>query len=104
MSNAEGSYRTTTKAMMAAYDKLPPAARRAFANALDNWVPQPLLTAYRRGRAGYQTGGEIAKVLANWEEKERAKREQKRRYATGAYKGNAPDPDVMLPPCQRSQR
>jgi len=44
-----GSYYTTTKAMMKAYDKLPPAARQAFANSIENWVPQPLLTRYRRG-------------------------------------------------------
>lgn len=48
MSNAEGSYRTTTENMMKAFDKLPPEIRQALANSNENWVPQPILSIYRR--------------------------------------------------------
>ena len=46
--NTEGSYITTTEAMMQAYDKLPASVRQVLQNAPDNWVPQPLLTDYKR--------------------------------------------------------
>jgi hypothetical protein len=47
MNHLGGTYRTTTAKMMAAYDELPPQARAALAQSVDNWVPQPLLTRYR---------------------------------------------------------
>jgi len=84
-----GSYYTTTKAMMKAYDKLPPAARQAFANSIENWVPQPLLTRYRRG--WLKTGSECADLVNHWDLRELAKREEQRRRAVGPYKGNVPE-------------
>ncbi len=48
MSNAEGTYRTTTENMMKAFDKLPSELRQALANSHDNWVAQPVLKIYRR--------------------------------------------------------
>ena len=44
-----GSYRTTPVNKMRAFDKLPPETRAALANAVEDWVPQTLLTNYRRG-------------------------------------------------------
>ena len=46
----DGTYRTTREGMMAAYDQLPPQARVTLANAIDNWVPQPVLACYHRTR------------------------------------------------------
>jgi hypothetical protein len=45
-----GSYRTTKEKMMKAFDKLPPTSRAALANADHNWVPQLVLTQWRRGQ------------------------------------------------------
>jgi hypothetical protein len=39
--NSRGSYRTTKANMMRAFDRLPPEARAALADAVGNWVPQP---------------------------------------------------------------
>lgn len=46
--NASGSYATTLEFQMAAFDKLPSEIRQRLANAVDNWVPQPLLSKWRR--------------------------------------------------------
>jgi len=89
VSNSFGSYRTTAKDMMKAFDKLPPAARKALADGIDSWVPQSLLTRYRRG--WLKTGGEIAAIIKTWDQTELVKREEQRRRASGPYKGNAPD-------------
>src|SRR5262245_55431785 len=90
MSNTHhGSYPTTTEAMMRAFDALPPAARKALADAIENWVPQPLLTRYRRGQ--FRAGGEIAAIIGRWDRNELVKRQEQRRRAAGAYKGNAPE-------------
>jgi len=82
--------------MMKAFDKLPPAARRALANAVDNWVPQPFLTRYRQG--WFKTGSEIADRIKQADLRELAKREQQRRRAVGVYKGNAPE-ELRRQPC-----
>jgi uncharacterized protein DUF6525 len=44
-----GNYRTTKENAMKAFDKLPPEARSALANAVEDWVPQPFLTKLWRG-------------------------------------------------------
>ena len=83
--NSRGSYRTTKANMMRAFDKLPPEARAALADAVDNWVPQPILTRFRRGYAGYRDGAEIAWTLARWNAEEIAKRESQRSRGVGPY-------------------
>jgi len=77
-----GNYRTTREAMMATFDGLPPVAREALANSVEDWVPQPLLTRYRRGMLGQ----EIAKVIAGWDAQELTKRENQRARGIGVYK------------------
>lgn len=63
MGNSSGSYYSTTKNTMAAYDKLPPSARAALANAAFDWAPQPFVTGFeRRGR--WKTGKELAAFIA----------------------------------------
>jgi Family of unknown function (DUF6525) len=79
MGNSKGNYRSTTKNRMAAFDKLPPSARKALADAVVCWAPQPLLTRWRRGLPGYRTGAEIADMIAKWDRVEIADREIKRR-------------------------
>lgn len=64
MANSTGSYRSTVVNLMAAYDKLPPTARAALANAAWDWATQPLLTGWRKGRPGFRTGAEIAAKIA----------------------------------------
>jgi hypothetical protein len=64
MANSTGSYRSTVVNFMAAYDKLPPTARAALANAAWCWAAQPLLTGWRNGYPGLRTGAEIAAKIA----------------------------------------
>jgi hypothetical protein len=87
--NSQGNYRTTAKAMMKAFDKLPPAARKALANAVGNWAPQPYLTLYRRGLL--KTGNQIATDVRRVDLELLRKYEQQRRFAIGPYEGNAPE-------------
>ena len=77
--NCKGSYQTTKENMMAAYDKLPPTARLAFQNAVENWVPQPALTRWKRGTPGWKTGKDIAAKVAQWDAAELKRRARKRR-------------------------
>jgi hypothetical protein len=63
MVNSHGSYRTTTKAVMKAYDKLPLEVRRALQNANHDWVPQPLLTQLHRGL----TPTTLVKLIRVWD-------------------------------------
>jgi hypothetical protein len=85
-----GSYRTTTALAMAAYDRLPSEARHALANAVGDYVSQPLLTWYRRG--DLDAVGIIRRVDL-WDRLELTKREDQRRRAIGPYKGNVPTAD-----------
>src|SRR5690349_21081888 len=86
--NSRGSYRTTKQNMMRAFDKLPAEVREALANAPENWVAQPFLTALRRGQFD-------APSLVRWIETlsrvELNRREDYRRRAVRAYRGNMPD-------------
>jgi hypothetical protein len=61
---------------MRAYDKLPPVVRRALADAIFDWVPQPFLTDLRR--RGYSPE-KIVKLIAELDRKELARRERKQR-------------------------
>lgn len=85
----EGTYRTTPELAMAAFDKLPPVARKAFANAVANYAPQPWLTRYRRGE--FKTGDEIAVWVRLYDLPQLEQWEEQRQLAIGAYKGNAPE-------------
>lgn len=93
--NDPGSYRTTKAAMMRSFDQLPPSARAALANAVCNWVPQPILTGYRRQLSGYETDAKIAEMIEFWNCLALKEHEAQRRSATGPYKGNAPDPGYV---------
>jgi hypothetical protein len=84
-----GNYRTTPELSMRAFDQLPKAARQALNDAVDDWVPQPLLTGYRKGR--YVTGDDIAAEVQRWDRRELAQRESDRSRASAAYRGNVPD-------------
>jgi hypothetical protein len=64
MGNSRGSYRTTPRLGMAAFDKLPPSAREALHYAAFNWATQPVLTRHKRGVKGYRTGRDIAARFA----------------------------------------
>jgi hypothetical protein len=74
MGNSQGSYRTTPANLMRAYDKLPPVVRHALANAVFDYVPQPILTHIRRG----DSPKKIAKEIARWD-RELLERKPKRK-------------------------
>lgn len=69
MGNSSGSYYSKRENTMAAFDKLPPTARAALANAAFDWAPQPIVTQWRRGTKGMKTGQEIAAKVAEWDAK-----------------------------------
>lgn len=73
MANSKGSYYSTTENSMAAYDKLPPTARKALQDAVFCWAPQPIVTRWRNGSKGYKTGADIAKTVAQWDRNKLAK-------------------------------
>ena len=66
----DGSYRTTKANMMRAYDKLPRSVRHALANAVFDYVPQPLLTRWRRDGWKAET---LVKLIAGWDRRELAR-------------------------------
>jgi hypothetical protein len=83
-----GSYRTTTANVMRSFDRLPPEAREALANAPSNWVPQPFLTSWRRGE--FKTGQELAHWIAVLSRRTIAKWEDQRSRGVRPYKGCKP--------------
>jgi hypothetical protein len=90
--NVRGSgYPCTIERDLAAYDQLPPAARRAIAEGIDNWAAVPLLKRYLRGKPNYRTGDQIAARIAQTDQLELADREDHRARAIGVYKGNVSD-------------
>jgi hypothetical protein len=102
--NVDGNYRTKPELMMRAYDELPEVARQAFANAVENWVPQPTLTRYRKQIAGYCTGNDIAAKIKKSDRKELEDREFDRCRGKGAYEGNAPDTVLPAYPATNTEK
>ena len=88
-----GSYRSTTANVMRAFDRLPAEARVALANAVENWVAQPLLTQHRRGILS--DAASIVQRIELWNRLELAKLEHQRSRAIGPFKGNTPDPAII---------
>lgn len=67
MGNSTGNHYSTAQNLMKAFDKLPPDARRALANAAFDWAPQPILRMWRNGAKDYKTGPQIASAVAQWD-------------------------------------
>ena len=86
--NSHGSYKTTQKAAMEAFDKLRPELREALRNAEQNWAPQPFLTQYRRG-LGVEM---LALLIRHADQKDRAAAERK--LEAGTYAN--PEPKVRI--------
>lgn len=55
------------------FDRLPPTARRALANAAFDWSSGSTLNHWKRGDHGYKTGAEVAARVAEWDAKQIAK-------------------------------
>lgn len=98
-SNGGRKYQTTTANVMRAFDKLPPEARQALANAVGNWVPQPYLTMHRRHE---KDALGIASWISVMDRVELAEREHQRSRAIGPYKGNVPDATLTDRPRRRA--
>ena len=73
MSNGSGSYSVTSENQMKAYDRLPASARAALQDAAFDWAVPPIVTYWRNGRKGFQTGREIAARVAEWDKKKHDK-------------------------------
>ena len=54
----------TTKPDLWYFDKLPPSARQALANAEHNWSSGWIYTAWSRAKRGYKTGQQCAQQVA----------------------------------------
>jgi hypothetical protein len=50
------------------FDKLPPAARRALANAMFCWSAGACYVRWKRGAPGFETGAAIARTIREWDE------------------------------------
>lgn len=55
------------------FDRLPPTARRALANAAFDWSAGAVLGRWKRGQRGYKTGADVAARIAEWDAKQTAK-------------------------------
>ena len=66
---------------------LPPQARVTLANAIDNWVPQPVLACYHRTRDIIAT----VQMVRFYDYDEPHQRAADRRKGRGPYRGNAPE-------------
>jgi hypothetical protein len=73
MGNSRGSYYSTAENKYAAYDKLPPSAKKALQDAAFDWAVQPIKTYWTQGRKGFKTGKDIAARVAEWDKKHIAK-------------------------------
>lgn len=62
-SNSKG----TAAGSLEAFDKLPPTARAAIANAAFNWAETNIYRAWNRGQPGFKTGADIAKAISGWD-------------------------------------
>jgi hypothetical protein len=51
------------------FDQLPPTARAALANAVFDWASGWVYGAWQRGKPGFQTGGDIARRIAEADER-----------------------------------
>lgn len=69
MSNSTGSGSMSWEA----FDKLPPSARTALANAAFDWAPTSIYRAWNRGAKGFKTGAQIARAVAGWDKDAHAK-------------------------------
>lgn len=61
--NENGNYDTTLERQMAAYDMLPPKARKALQEAQFDWATEPLLKRWQRQRRGYKTDGHVSRQI-----------------------------------------
>jgi hypothetical protein len=53
---------------MAAYDRLPPAARQALQDAVFDWAPYPILCRIRRGAYSHRGGSAaIVRDVRRWD-------------------------------------
>jgi hypothetical protein len=52
---------------MRAYDRLPPVVRRALADAVFDWAPQPLLSLLQRDGLSPE---EVVEEIAGWDQEE----------------------------------
>jgi hypothetical protein len=63
----------TTKPDLWYYDRLPPTARRALAEAERDWASSWLYTRWKSGAPGFKTGKDCAAKIA-WADRSAAKR------------------------------
>jgi Family of unknown function (DUF6525) len=61
------------------FERLPPAAREALANAKFSWSSAFMYNAWKHKKTGFKTGEEIAKSIAEWDAKKISRETRKRR-------------------------
>lgn len=60
------------------FDKLPPSARHALANAVFDWSAGAVFNNWRKAKPGWKTGPAAAAKIAEWD-RNQIKRDRKRR-------------------------
>lgn len=55
------------------FDKLPPSARKALADAAFDWSSGAVYNRFKKAAKGYRTGKEIAQTVPQWDKKQIAK-------------------------------
>ena len=79
LTNSAGNFRTTVRAIMRAFDKLPMPVRVALSESVADWAPQPILRDYR---SGVRVSGILA-AIKDANARELTKREGERQLAIG---------------------
>jgi hypothetical protein len=62
-----GTSSKTAKPDLWYYDRLPPTARRALANAAFDWSAGAMFNRWNKAKRGYKTGKDIADRVAQWD-------------------------------------
>ena len=52
------------------FDKLPPSARKALANAAFDWASGAVYNRWKKAKPGYKTGADVASRIAEWDAKQ----------------------------------
>jgi hypothetical protein len=67
-------YLRQAKAKMAAFDKLPPTARKALTDAAYTWPVEDIYDAWKDGERGFKTGRDIKRQIERWDKQRKRER------------------------------
>lgn len=73
------------------FDKLPPTARQALANAVFDWSSGAVFNRWKAGRRGYKTGKDVASRVSEWDARESLGQMVRYTFSYGQYRRRPAD-------------